>query len=104
MMHFVSHVFDVRAEGVRLIAMEEVRNDGRFVYIKNILEMAGGRMHILILANLPAIIYKNHHKSLPYYIYLAPLILFFFTKRRSQTRGAWHNGPPKYAVVSTVSL
>ena len=31
MIHFVSHVFDVRAEGVRLIAMEEVRNDGKFV-------------------------------------------------------------------------
>ena len=87
-MHFVSHVFDVRAEDVRLIAMKEVRNDGKFVYIKNIFEMAGGRMHILILANLLAIIYKNHHKSLPSYIYLAPLILFFFTKRRSQTRGA----------------
>ena len=49
MMHFVSQIFDVRAEGVRLIAMEEVRNDGKFVYIKNIFEMAGGKMHILIL-------------------------------------------------------
>ena len=87
MMHFVSHVFDVRAEGVKLIAMEEVRNDRKFVYIKNIFEMADGRMYVLILANLLAIIYKNHHKSLAYYIYLAPLI-FFFTKRRSQTRGA----------------
>ena len=41
----LSHVFDVRAEDVRLIAMEEVRNYGKLVYIKNIFEMAGGKMH-----------------------------------------------------------
>ena len=42
---FCSHVFEVRAKGVRLIAMKEVRNHGKIVYIKNIFEMAGGRMH-----------------------------------------------------------
>ena len=35
MMHFVRTVFDVRADGVKLIAMEEVRNYGK---IKNIVE------------------------------------------------------------------
>ena len=35
----------LRAEGVRLIAMKEVRNYGKIVCIKNIFEMAGGRMH-----------------------------------------------------------
>ena len=37
----------IRAKGVRLIAMEEVRNYGKIVYIKNIFEMAGGRMHVI---------------------------------------------------------
>ena len=41
---FCSHVFDVRAEGVRFIPMEEVRNYGKIVYITNIVEMAGRRM------------------------------------------------------------
>ena len=35
---FCLHVFDVHAEGVRLIAMEEIRNYGKIVYIKNIFE------------------------------------------------------------------
>ena len=35
---FCSHVFDVRAEGVRFTAMEEVRNHGKILCIKNIFE------------------------------------------------------------------
>ena len=41
MMHFCSRIFDyanMRAEDVRLIADEEIRNYGKIVYIKNILE------------------------------------------------------------------
>ena len=34
-----------------------------------------------------AISYRNHHKSLAYFSHLAPLVLFFFTKRRSQMGG-----------------
>ena len=35
---FCLHVFDVRAEGVRFITVEEIRNYGKIVYIKNIFE------------------------------------------------------------------
>ena len=41
MMHFFSRIFDyanMRAEDVRLIANEEIRNYGKIVYIKNIFE------------------------------------------------------------------
>ena len=36
MMHFVRTFSIMRAYGVRLIAIQEVRNDGKIVYIKNI--------------------------------------------------------------------
>ena len=60
------------------------------------LKMAGGRMHIphSIPLDLPlAISYRNHQKSLTYFSHLAPLVLFFFTKRQRQKGGggAWHN-------------
>ena len=35
---FCLHVFDVRAEGVRFITVEEIRNYGKIVYIENIFE------------------------------------------------------------------
>ena len=38
MMHFVRTFSIMRAEGVRLIAIEEVRNHGKIVHIKNIFE------------------------------------------------------------------
>ena len=52
---FSSHVFDVRAEGVRFYAMEEVRNYGNIVivHIKNIFEVGGGRMYNCIPFILP---------------------------------------------------
>ena len=49
---------------------------------KTFLKVAGGRMHtphpILLALN-----YKNHQESLAYFSHLAPLILFFLTKRQS---------------------
>ena len=46
-----------------------------------------------------AIIYRNHQKSLAYFSHLAPLILFFFTKRQIQKGGGggetglpWYGG------------
>ena len=38
MMHFVRTLSTMRASGVRLIAIEEVRNYEKIVYIKNIFE------------------------------------------------------------------
>ena len=37
-----------------------------------------------------AISHRNHQKSLAYFSHLAPLALFFFTKRRSQKGGGEH--------------
>ena len=40
-LHFCTHIFDyanMRAEDVRLIANEKVRNYGKIVYIKNIFD------------------------------------------------------------------
>ena len=49
MMHFVRTFSVMRAQGVRLIAIEEVQNYGKTVYIKNSLEMAGEGCIPLIL-------------------------------------------------------
>ena len=38
MMHFVRTFLIMRAEGVRFIVIEEVRNYGKIVFIKNIVE------------------------------------------------------------------
>ena len=45
-MHFV-HTFSImRAQGVRLNAIKQVRNYEKIVYIKSIFENGSGRMHI----------------------------------------------------------
>ena len=70
---------------------------------KTFLKLAGERMHrstpySTSLDPPLAISYRNHQKSLAYFSHLAPLVLFFFTKKQSQKRGPLHNGlPPKYA-------
>ena len=74
MMHFVRTFSIMRALGVGLIAMEEVRNYGKIVYIKNFLKMAGERMHTPHPTPLDpplAISYRNHQKSLVYFNHLA---------------------------------
>ena len=58
--------------------MEEVRNYGKIVYIKNILKWLMGGCTPLIVPL--AISYKN-------FSHLAQLILFFFTKKRSEKGG-----------------
>ena len=65
---------------------------------KTFLNMAGGRMHSphSTAQNPPlAISYSNHQKSLAYLSHLAPLVLFFFTKRQNKKGyGAWPNAHP----------
>ena len=54
---------------------------------KAFLKMAGGRMHTSHPTPLDpplATSYRNHQNSLIYFSHLAPLILFFFTKKQSQ--------------------
>ena len=53
---------------------------------KTFLKMAGGRMHTphpTPLEPFLAISYRNHQESLTYFSRLAPLIEFFFIKKRS---------------------
>ena len=53
-------------------------------------KMAGGRMHIphpTPLCSPLAISYRNHQKNLAYFSHLAPLVLFYFTKRKNQKWG-----------------
>ena len=84
----------MRAQGVRSIAIEEVRNYGKIVYIKNIFKNGWWRMH----TPHPT----TWIRPWPYatetikrvYSHLAPLGLFFFTKKRSQKGEHWPNGSP----------
>ena len=67
---------------------------------KTFLKMAGWRMHISQSTPLDsplAISYRNHQKSLAYFSHLAPLILFFYTKKQSQKGDFAQCHPPKYA-------
>ena len=57
---------------------------------KTFLKMVGGRMHTPDLTPLdpPLVIsYRNHQKRLAHFSHLAPLVLFFFTKRQNQMGG-----------------
>ena len=73
--------------------MEEVRNYGKIVCIKNIFEngwwMVAYTSSYFLHSPL-AVRYKNHQKSLAHshFNHLVPLVLLFFTKRQSQKRGA----------------
>ena len=64
---------------------------------KTFLKMAGGRTHTLHPTSLDphlAISYRNHHMSLAYFSHLAPLVLFFLTKKQSQRGGGHGTMPP----------
>ena len=66
MMHFVRTFSIMHAQGVRLIAIEEVRNYGKSVYIKKIFENGWWRMHTphsTPLDPLLAISYRNHQRA-----------------------------------------
>ena len=91
---FCSHIFDYACLRLIAIAIKEVRKYAS----KTFLKMAGGRMHVphsTPLDSPVAISFSNHQENLAYFSHLlAPLVLFFFTKRQSQKGGPWHNGPP----------
>ena len=68
--------------------------------------MTGRRMHTSHSSPTPPGSAPDHKlqkpskESLAYFSHLAPLVLFFFTKKQSQKGEAWHNGfapLPKYA-------
>ena len=86
----------LRALGVRLIAIEEVRNHERIVYIKNIFENGWWEDTYPSFYSLYpplTISYRNHQKSLAYFSHLPPLILFFLLKDKVKRRGAWPSAP-----------
>ena len=91
MIRFVRTFSIMLAQGLRLIAVEEFRNYGKIVYIKNYFE--NGWWEDAYSSFYPPgsalghKLYTNHQKSLPYFSQLAPLTLFFFTKRQIEKGG-----------------
>ena len=75
---------------------------------KAYLKMADGRMrtpHPTHMYPPLALSYRNFAPLILYFKYcnpLAPLILFFLTKRQSQKGGGHVPMPPKYASVLTI--
>ena len=105
MIHFVRIFLVMRAQDVKLIAIEEVRNYRRIVCIKNIFE--NGWWEDAYPSFFPSGFVPGHKLEKPskesgIYQFFDTIsrLLFLFTKRQSQKgRGAWHNGPaPKYAL------
>ena len=97
MMHFVRTFSVMCAQGVRLIAIEEVRNCGKIVYMKHIFENGLWRIrtpHPTSLEPPLVISYRNHQKSLAYFSHLAPLVLFFLLKGGVKKGGPWLNDSP----------
>ena len=95
---FCSHIFDyacLRPKAYLLSKRFKIMKNLYRPYIKNIFEN-GWCEHAYpssyFLDPPLAISYGNHQKSR--FHHLAPLILFFFTKRQSQNGGAWFNIPP----------
>ena len=97
MMHFVRTLLIYAC--LRLIAIEEVRNYGKIVSMKNVFE--NGWWEDAYPSSFPPLVIccRNHQKSLVYFSHLAPLFLFFFTKKQSQKggRGMEQCPPPKNA-------
>ena len=74
---------------------------------KAFLKMAGERIHTPHPTPLDpplAISHRNHQKSLAYFSHLAPLILFFFTKRQSKGRAmAQYTLPPLNTLLLPIN-
>ena len=100
MMHFLGTFSIMRAKGVRVIQV--VQNYGKIIYIKNIFK--NGWKEDAHPSSYPSgsapgrklVLDKNHQKSLAHFSHLAPLILFFFTKKQMQ-KGGIAQCPPPYA-------
>ena len=96
MMHFVRTFSIMPLHGIRRISIKEFEIMKKIVYIKNIFE--NGWWEDAYPSFYPldpslAISNRHHQKNLAYFSHLAPLILFFFTKRQSQKGRAWHYAP-----------
>ena len=98
MMHFARTFLNMRAQGLRVIAIEEFVNYEKIVYIENIFE--NGWRKDAYPSSYPldphlAISNKNHHMSLAYFSHLVPLVLFFLTKKQTQKEeGGMTQCPP----------
>ena len=86
-MHSIRTYLIMRAQGVRLFAIEEVRNYGKSACMKSFFENGWWEDAYPSFYPLdPSLVisYGNHQKSLAYFSHLASLILFVFTKMQSQ--------------------
>ena len=98
MMYFARTFLNMRAYGVRVIAIEEFVNYEKIVSIENIFE--NGWRKDAYPSSYPldphlAISYRNHHMSLAYFSHLAPSVLFFLTEKQSQKgEGVMAQCPP----------
>ena len=86
----LAHFDYARLRRIRLIAIEEVRNHGKILYIENIYE--NGWLQNAYPSSIPldpplAISYTNHQKGLAYFSYLVSLILFSLLKGRVKKGG-----------------
>ena len=90
MMHFVRTVSSMRAYGVRLIAIEEVGNYGKIVYIKNMFR--NGWWEDAYPSSYHSGSAPGHKPQKPskesgMFLSHGTIVLFFFTKRQSQNEG-----------------
>ena len=101
---FCSHIFDYACLRRKIIAIKEVRNYEKTVYIKKRCWkwLVGGCIVLILFSCIRpwAISYRNYQKSLAYFSHLAPLILFFLLKRRVK-RG---DGPMAQCPVNTLLI
>ena len=70
---------------------------------KSFLKIAGEMMHTPHPNSLDpplAMSYRNYQKSLAYFSHLAPIVLFFFTKRQNQKGEAMVQCPPNYVPLA----
>ena len=102
MMHSVRTFSIMRVVGVKAYRYQRDSKLWKsFIHRKRFRKWLLGGCIPLILPPMDAslvICYRNHQKSLAYFSHLAPLVLFFFTKRPSQKMGAmaqWANAPLK---------
>ena len=68
MMHFVRTFSIMRAEGVRLIAIEKVRNYEKVIFTKTCLKMAGGGMYPPLSALITQSLITIHYANQPIWL------------------------------------
>ena len=98
---FCSHSFDYAYLRRKALLSKRFKIMEKLFTSNTFLKMAGGGDAYPPFYPLDpplAISYRDHQKSLAYFSHLAPLTLFFFTKRQSHKEEAMAQCPSKYAT------